>query len=169
MNNRIDNERLLSDVLAEASPPDLREALLNETLRLARRRKRARQTRHAIAAVVILSLLAVLVWHNSPQRSVVRQQLAKTPPPTYKLVRTEPLAASAVVVTQPFSSKQLAAPPAGTEIVHTTLTGSGFRILNDDELLALVSPRPVALVRTGPHSEELVFVNPEDENGFPAN
>jgi hypothetical protein len=49
-------------------------------------------------------------------------------------------------------------------------TGSGnFRVNNDDELLTLVSPRPAALVRLGPHSEQLVFANPADEKGFPVN
>ena len=40
-------------------------------------------------------------------------------------------------------------------------------MINDDELLALVASRPAALVRLGPHSEQLFFVNPEDEKGFP--
>jgi hypothetical protein len=44
-----------------------------------------------------------------------------------------------------------------------------FHVLNDDALLALIGPRPAALVRVGPHSEKLVFVNPADENGFPVN
>jgi len=39
--------------------------------------------------------------------------------------------------------------------------------LQDLELLALVAGRPAALVRQGPHQAELLFVNPEDTNGFP--
>ncbi len=38
MNNRADQENLLAEVLAEALPMDFREAMLAETLRLARRR-----------------------------------------------------------------------------------------------------------------------------------
>ena len=47
MNRPTDNERLLDDMLSEAVPADFREALLGETLRLACRRRRWRQTRRA--------------------------------------------------------------------------------------------------------------------------
>jgi hypothetical protein len=42
-------------------------------------------------------------------------------------------------------------------------------MINDDELLALLADKPAILIRTGPHSEELVFANPEDQKGFPLN
>jgi len=42
-------------------------------------------------------------------------------------------------------------------------------MIDDDELLSLVGSRPAALVRLGPDTEELVFVNPEDWKGFPLN
>jgi len=42
-------------------------------------------------------------------------------------------------------------------------------VINDDELLALVASHPAVLIRTGPHSEELVFANPKDQSGFPLN
>ena len=48
--------------------------------------------------------------------------------------------------------------------------GAGeFREINDDQLLALTGQKPVILIRTGPDSEELVFVNPADRRGFPVN
>jgi hypothetical protein len=77
------------------------------------------------------------------------------------------LPASAIVVTQPFPTDQLVASVATVEMIQTS--SGNFRVINDDELLALVAARPAALVRLGPHSEQLVFVNPEDEKGFPVN
>jgi hypothetical protein len=45
-------------------------------------------------------------------------------------------------------------------------TTANYRVINDAELLALLGQRPAILIRTGPHSEELVFANPEDQKGF---
>ena len=42
-----------------------------------------------------------------------------------------------------------------------------FQEIDDEQLLALVGGRPAALVRQGPHQAELLFLNPEDTNGFP--
>jgi hypothetical protein len=166
MNHEVDNGPLLNDVLAEAAPPGFRKALLDQTLRLARRRRRWRQTRHLAALVVVGGVFSVLVWQNLPQRP------ATSPPPaaraeskSYTLVRTRPLSAGAIVTTRTLSAGRLVASAATVEMVQTT-TGN-FRVLNDDELLALIGPRPAALVRLGPHSEQLVFVNPADEKGFP--
>jgi len=41
-----------------------------------------------------------------------------------------------------------------------------FQEINDEQLLALAGDRPVVLVREGPHQAELLFLNPEDKNGF---
>jgi hypothetical protein len=162
-----DNEQLLADVLAEAAPPDFREALLGETMRLARRRRRWRQTRRAAALLVALGLLAVLVWQNSPPHPLAPMPVTKVKVKSYELVRTQPLSAGVMVVTRPLSAGQLVASVATAEMVQT---GSGdFRVINDDELLALVALRPAALVRLGPNSEQLVFVDPADEKGFPVN
>ena len=49
-----------------------------------------------------------------------------------------------------------------------TVSG-GYRLLNDDELLALLADKPAVLIRTGPHTEELVFGNPEDRQRLLAN
>jgi len=55
------------------------------------------------------------------------------------------------------------------DVIYTTQSSGGFRKLNDDELWALVAPRPAALVRVRPHSAKLIFLNPEDQNDFPLN
>jgi hypothetical protein len=86
---------------------------------------------------------------------------------SYQSVRTQPLPAGAIVATRPLPAGRLLASIATVEMVQTT--AGNFHVLNDDALLALIGPRPAALVRVGPHSEELVFVNPADEKGFPVN
>ena len=167
MNHEPDNEQLLADVLAEAAPTGFRESLLGETMRLARRRRRWRQTRRAAALLVVLGLLAVLVRQNFPPHPLAPIPVAKVQVKSYELIRTQPLSAGAIVVTQPLSADRLVASVATAEMVQTG--SGGFRVINDDELLTLVSPRPAALVRLGPHSEQLVFANPADEKGFPVN
>ena len=164
MNNPADKERLLDDVLSEAVPADFREALLGETLRLARRRRRFRQARRAVSAVAVLAALTALVWQSLPQRGVVPQAAGKS----YVVVRTQPLPVSALVMTQPLSARQLVASVETAGVVETTAGSGNYREINDDELLALASPRPAALVRLGPGSEQLVFADSADENGFPA-
>ena len=165
MNHEPDNEQLLADVLAEAAPADFRETMLGETLRLACRRRRWRQTRRTAALLVALGLLGVLVRQNFPAHPLAPVPGATAKVKSYELVRTQPLSAGAIVVTRPLAADQLVASVATAEMIQT---GSGnIRVINDDELLALVASRPAALVRLGPHSERLIFANPDDERGFP--
>lgn len=168
MNRKADNEHLLADVLSEAAPADFRGAMLGETLRLVRHRRRWRQTRRGAAVLAALGLLAALVWQNWPKESAVSGPSAKRPAKaSYQLVRTRPLPASAVVTTRSFSGHRMVSSAA--TVVQIATTSGGFRLINDAQLLALVGQRPAVLIRTGPHSEELVFANPEDQKGFPLN
>ena len=161
MNNRTDKEKLLAEVLAEASPADFRAALLAETLRLAHRRRLLRQTWQAVGVLALISLLAVLVAQQFSKLTPV------APPPltttiakrSYQLVRTQPLSASALISTR--NQVSLAVPIS--KVTEVATTGGGFRSINDDELLAFLADKPAALIRTGPHSEELVFANPDDQ------
>src|SRR5665213_1077369 len=92
MSDRNNKENLLNEVLAEASPAGFREALLGETLRLARRRRHFRQTRQTIGVLGVFILLAILGWQNWPTQSVVSKPIAKkTARTNYKLVLTQPL------------------------------------------------------------------------------
>jgi hypothetical protein len=165
MNKHADKESLLAEVLAEVSPADFRATLLAETLRLARRRRHFRRARWATGVLVVISLLAVLMGQQTPKPTVV-----SAPPATrivkqsYELVRTQLLPARALISTRTFSGNELAA-SAGAVVEITTTTG-GFRLINDDELMALLADKPAVLIRTGPHSEELVFANPEDQKKF---
>ena len=162
--NEAENERLLKEVFAQA---DLREALLGETLRRVRRRRHFRQTRRATAVAVALGLVATLVWRNVPQRPTPAVPVPRPAQQACGLVPTQPFPASGVVTTRPFSGAELAEPTsARVEIVQTT--HGHYRLINDEQLLALVAPLAGALVRVGPHSERLVFANAAEGKGFPA-
>jgi hypothetical protein len=168
MNEQTDNQNLLAEVLAEASPPDFREAMLAETLRFARRRRQFRQVRHAAGVLALMGLLAVLVAQHLSGPPVISPPLAKKiARQNYEMVRTQPLPANALVRTRSFPATGLAAPVP--RIIEVATASGGFRLINDDELLALLADKPAVLIRTGPHSEELVFANPEDQKGFPLN
>ncbi len=158
MNDLRHNERLLSDVLDEGASAGFRAAMLGQTLRLARRRRRVRQLRAGIPALAILAAMALLVWHQIPMRR------SPTAPPAkpYTLVRTQPLAASAWVVTKPLSLASVVASVSSSRVILTAQAHMRARPITDEELLALV-PKPAALVRRGPHSAELVFVNQQDQ------
>ena len=168
MNHRADQEKLLAEVLAEASPADFRAAMLAETLHLARRRRQFRQARQAAGVLAVICLLAVLVAQQfskpaavspSPAKNIARQIAWQS----YELVRTQPLPSGALVRTMKFSETQSAA--AVPKVLEVATTGGGFRLINDDELLALLADKPAVLIRTGPNSEELVFANPADQKG----
>jgi hypothetical protein len=168
MNNRADQESLLAEVLAEASPPDFRGAMLAETLRLVRRRRQFRQMRHAAGVLALIGLLTVLAAQQFLKPKVISPSPAKkNGHQSYELVRTQPLPASALVSTRSFSATGfLVSVP---KIIEVATVSGGFRLINDDELLALLADKPAILIRTGPHSEELVFANPEDQKSFPLN
>lgn len=167
MNRKTDNE-LLEDVLAEAAPAGFREALLDQTLRVVRRRRRFRHARNIAAVFVALALLSIVLRKASRPSSI-----AITPPPprpnekAYTLISTQPLPASSIITTLPPNTVTFITSSPTVAVVETT--SGHFRIINDQQLLALVAAHPAVLVRTGPHSEQLVFANPNDAKGFPLN
>jgi hypothetical protein len=157
VNNPEHTERLLADVLGEGFSAGFRDDLLSATLRRARRRRQWRQGRRVASAFAVLAVLALASWRTvSPSPGP-----ADLPAKPYLLVRTQPLAASALLITQPLSPSRLVASAPTAEIVVTAVAGMKVRNLSDEELLAL-APQPAALVRFGPHSAELVFVSRED-------
>jgi len=162
MNNSRDNERLLADVLAEESDPGFRQLLLGQTLHLVRRQRRFRKIRRVTAGVAVIAGLLLLAWRFLPSPS--NGPAAPTKP--YTLVHTQPLPASAIVETTPLPSSNLITSVGSVEIIATSAFAHNFRELNDDQLLDFVTPAPALLVRRGPHTAELVFVNPEDREAF---
>ena len=160
MNPPADKDQLLADVLADENSDGFREALLTETLGLVRRRRRFRQVRRAASGLVVIVGLAVLVWRNPPPPVVTPESAGRG----YAMVRSQPLRPAALVSTQPLAPSRFVVSVANAGIVQTAPCGGQLREIDDAELLALVGPKPAALVRRGPHSAELVFVNPADQN-----
>ena len=164
MSHATDQRHLLADVLAEAEPTGFRAALLGETLRLAGSRRRARRLRQTTATLAVLGVLGTLAWRFLlPGRGVFTSTATSC-----AMVRTEPLPPGAIVRTQPFAADRIVVSVASVDVIHTTPNSGRFRKIDDDELLALVA-RPAALVRVGPNSAQLIFLNPEDQKDFPLN
>jgi hypothetical protein len=147
-----DNERLFADALTDSGPADFRVSLLCETLRLARRRKRVRQVRQAGLVMGIAVALAMWFW----PRGLVRPGKSEPATASYRLIETQPLSASAIVTTQPFTSSIASTPTAN--VITTAEARDGLRLLTDEELLSL-APAPAVLVRLGPNSAELILAN----------
>ena len=151
------NECLLGDVLSEGTAAGFREGLLNQTLRLARRRRCFRQARRATSVLALLAGVGMLVCYRFPSKP------APEAPSTWPcaMIHTQPLPPAAWVVTRPLAPENLVISASVSRILVATKGGERVREINDDELLALVT-KPAALVRRGPHSAELVFVSSAD-------
>jgi hypothetical protein len=157
MDRKTDNELLLADVLG--GDAEYRDALLGETLRLARRRRQTRQTRRAALIAAMIGMAALLMWRSSLNHpNASRPAVA-----AYELVHTQPLPASSIVASRPLPADRLIASVSTVQVVPTAANAGEFREINDDELMALAAPRPAALVRTGPHSARLIFVDQQDQ------
>ena len=159
MNQRRNRERLLAEVLAEEGTSGFREVLLAETLGRVRRQRRSRQAWRAASALALIAGLGLLVWRILPPAAVAPGRDGRG----YAVLLSRPLPLAAVVITQPLAADRIVASVRSAEIVQTASSGDKVREIDDGELLALLGPKPAALVRRGPHRAELVFVNPEDE------
>jgi hypothetical protein len=153
--------------LAEGAPADFRQALLEQTLGLARRRRQWRRSRRAGTAVLFLAALVGGLWWIALPRP--RVSPTQPPPGSVARVQTRPLPLAAWVHTQPFPSEFQVTTGPTVAIVTTRAGGDLFREISDNELLALVAPKPVALVWRGPHAAELVFANPHDRDALLGN
>lgn len=159
MNRGDDKEHLLSEVLAEGTPESLREELLTQTLQHVRHRRRGRQGRRTVGAVVILLGLGFLLWPR-PQHPFVQSSSAKP----YVLVQTQPLPPADIVKTVPFNALKQVTSTSTIVDISTATEPRLAREIGDADLLALAAPNPVVLVRLGPHSAELVFAHTTEPN-----
>jgi hypothetical protein len=161
MSDRSEQEQLLHDVLAESAAPDFREALLAKMLRQARHRRRWRQARPVAGLLTILFALGWLGWHNRAEKPLASVQPKPVPVQnSYRFVTTQPLPATAFVGTEVFATAKTIS--SETTVAEIATHSDGFRYLNDAELLAKLGPGTAVLVRTGPHTEELVFSESTD-------
>jgi hypothetical protein len=152
MNNRANNERLLSEILAEDTPAGFREDLLAHTLRLARRRRLTRQARLALVPLALVMGLSFLAWHKLTPNGRFPE-----PARAYVLVHTRPLPPQAYVQTQRLAAAELVGSRPAADILTTAGSGYRAREIDDEELLALAAPNSVVLVRYSPHRAELLF------------
>ncbi len=155
------NKRLLTDVLAEETDAGFREALLGQTLHLARRRRQFRKARQVGFTSLVFIGLAISAFHLLAPKSIVRKP-AERP---YLLVTTGPLPASAIVSTTQDASIAVIATSPAISVVATTGAPAMLHPLDDDELLSLL-PSPALLVRRGPHLVDLVFSDPKAEQAL---
>jgi hypothetical protein len=149
-----DRDRLLSDILTEPGDTrELRDALLNRTLRYARRRRLARRVEQVGGVLMLLLALAQLWQVHVPRGSKMANRVP------YALVRTAPLPRASLIETQPFAASGLVASAPSLSIVSISTRSEerGYREIDDAALLALAGTNAAVLVRLGPHSAELVL------------
>jgi hypothetical protein len=163
MNNDPESNELLDDVLAEGVRWDAGSAMLEQMLARVRRRRAVRRTLASSGALVLAGLLSLLFLKTFKAWRVVTLPLA----PSYVLVHSAPLSKDRVVETRRLASDALVFTTANcTAVVGTH---DGVHAMGDSELLELISPRPAILIKGQSNSEELVFLNPADRNGFGTN
>ncbi len=155
-------ERLLADLLEETAPADFRAALLQETLRHARRRKRVRRLGYAVVAAVIAAFIAGN-FHKPGAPLVVIN-----PPGVSGLtiVQSQPLRPEQIVNTGAGSIREVPSSAGSVAMVDTSVSDRFYIEIVDRQLLALLGGKPAALVKQGPDASELIFVNPADRREF---
>jgi hypothetical protein len=133
MNDRTRNDALLRDILAEDSlgfRGDLRE----ETLLLARRRRRFRQARIVVVPCALILGFVLLSWRwFAPAARQGDSQV-------YVLVRTEPMTLGNLVATQPLQSDRLVVSAKSSYFVTTADDGYRTKPISDEELLNWLRP-----------------------------
>jgi len=163
-----DSKRLLNEIFDDAAPAGFRAAVLDQTLRQVRHRRRMRSVnRGAILAAVLFGASALLVRNARHSPSPITARISTQKPPTLLVVHSRPLPPAMTVESQPGHVQVVSSSSRDVAMIETGSDRGLYRELTDDELLLLLGDRPAALVRQGPHQAELVFVNPSDEKGFP--
>jgi hypothetical protein len=158
MNRHSAQSELMADVLAEDGAGDLRAAVLGETLRHVRRRRRTRRAVRLLTIVLLIGAAITIRFHRPAGPSIA----SRVPAPAeqlhaYQLIITQPLPQGMCITTKAFAARP---PPLGGTFAEVTTSRDGLRFINDDELLALVADKGGALIRTGPNSEKLIFARP---------
>ena len=162
MKNQADPNRLLDDILEDTLPASLRAELLQRTLCQVRRQNSVRRLNRAGLAIVFVMGLALTLWRFS----LPLPQQIESRPTTFGVVSSEALDPSMIVETRLGSVNVISSSASTVVLVETGSGRDMFNEVDDQQLLAFLSGSPAALVRQGPHQAELMFLNPEDRNGF---
>lgn len=148
-------EPLIDDLLEDSVSPEFRAALLDKTLRSARQRKRMRRFSLALGTASFVGIFA-LTFLEMRGPTTVPNQIRQSDSSVANSQQSSPL--------QLISTKLDSA--SALTIVQTTESARPKEI-NDKQFLALLSDKQVALVRQGADKADLIFLNSEDEKGFP--
>jgi len=163
MKNPSDQNPLLDDILGEGNPPEFGNGLLDEMLRHVRHRKRiARRNRFLLAAAILLGVPLMLWKVNSPSSRPNTSELR-----ALEVISSRSITSSMIVETRIDAVILITSTDANLAVVHSRAWPESIQEINDQELLALLAGRPAALVREGPGRAQLLFLDPEDEQGFP--
>lgn len=143
-------EQLLDDLLEEAAPPEFRAALLDKTLRSARRRRQARRFGMALSVMAMAGIFLLSFWK-------MRGPAIGADP---MILNSRPLQPGQIVTTQPGSAQEFVSPASTLAEVRTTGSSGPYEEINDEQLLALLEDRPAVLIHHGPHQAELIILPP---------
>jgi hypothetical protein len=157
-------EPLIDDLLEDAIPPEFRAALLDKTLQGARQRKRGRRLNLALGATALAGIFTLAFWEMRVP-TMTPNQIHRPVLSAANLHKSSPVLI--VSTKRDAVEKVVASDPASALTMVQTTESARPREINDQQLLALLSDRPVALVRQGAHEAELIFPNSEDEKGVP--
>ena len=160
-----DSERLLNDLLNEVAPEEFRTALLDQTLRHARRRRTWRAGK-GLAAVAVLSALASWLWisERAPEVAVRRPAIEA---PSFRVIHTRQFDPAFIVVTRPGLTPVVRSGDSKIAAIETDPVRRPYQEINDDELLLLFAGRPAALTRQGPDQARLLFLDATDSSASP--
>jgi hypothetical protein len=155
MKNDPEHDRLLDDVLEELAPPDFRAQLLDCTLAQVRRKKQVRRRNRGLLAAACVACTSIFLFQG--RAPVVTKHEPSSG--TLVMISTRPFNASMIVESTSGSVAMITSAASRISMIETDPARREFRVLTDDELLALVPGRSAMLVRQGPHEAELLIVD----------
>lgn len=159
------HDELLNDVLAEVATPEFRAASFEQTLHHARRRKRTRRILQSSVAVFVLLVGVFFLTPKKPTPAASSILATKPTAPSW-VVHSRPLQKEMIVRSETQVGGLITSSDSSVALIKSAPAEQLFKIIGDEELFSLLDGRPAALVRHGTNTE-LVFVNPEDQKGFP--
>jgi hypothetical protein len=147
-------DELLDDLLGDSAMPEFRARLLDKTLQSARRRKRARRFNLALGACAVSGMVVLTVFELREPRNMANQIRQS---PSSLVISQEPDRVQMVSSKADSIESTVSSDSASTLTVVQTSVSARPREIDDQQLLALFSDRPVALIHQGAHQAELIF------------
>lgn len=162
MKNPHELRPLLTDVFSPEDPGDGPGALLQTTLRHVRRKRwRKRATVPALVAVMV----GLPLWLHRPLPSVESSPVAETASPV-KIVGTLPFSAELHVETRAGLIPVTPTSAGLATVLETGFSPRAWKLIDDQELFALLAGRPALLIKNETGRTELIFPNRADQDQF---